>query len=580
MGFEIVDEFRQPNKSQKKICKSRSKVKTACKTCKIRKVKCDEGKPACQRCVSTGRVCDGYGIWGGGGNSYNERSIGCKERISPPNTILATPMITPRASTHEQDCFEWFTCQTVKKFPGLFGSPFWEILVCQASSSEPAVLHAVLAFSSAHKKEGLDSIRPGKSLTLPDTLEQFTLQQYSHAITHLQPHFATKTKDSVRVALVTCLIFIHMEFLRGHYRTGNFHLQNGLKLLAELQGQPNKGNGVVDLKPPLNFVDSCLTDTFIRLQSQAILLGQNSGDLYLVPHMDAESSDTMFYSITAARRSLERVLNEIYYLTEQSSREQHSQTGLTSEELVESQRHIQPELLCWFSKYQVTQAKFYDQTSLREKFAYRVLHLYHTMATIMANTCISSTSQSTFDPQLHHFISIITQYIEVWKIVMSNPITIILPAHGLSTEISDSVAEMGGVLPLYYTALKCRNHRVRLQAIKLMRSIPHKEGMWDVKIAATIATQVMEIEEGDFYKNIEIDDNFALSSLPMEQDLVLPVLPELYRLHEVQVVLPDSDSEKVALICRRKLKNGEWEIITRECEVLPLARVKKPGRPI
>lgn len=32
-----------------------------CNTCKRRKVKCDEGKPACQRCIRFGRECEGYG---------------------------------------------------------------------------------------------------------------------------------------------------------------------------------------------------------------------------------------------------------------------------------------------------------------------------------------------------------------------------------------------------------------------------------------------------------------------------------------------------------------------------------------
>lgn len=36
------------------------KVRTGCITCKIRHKKCDETKPACRRCTSTGRKCDGY----------------------------------------------------------------------------------------------------------------------------------------------------------------------------------------------------------------------------------------------------------------------------------------------------------------------------------------------------------------------------------------------------------------------------------------------------------------------------------------------------------------------------------------
>ncbi|KAJ5373600.1 hypothetical protein N7517_005606 [Penicillium concentricum] len=36
------------------------KLKSGCMTCKVRRVKCDEEKPHCRRCISTGRKCDGY----------------------------------------------------------------------------------------------------------------------------------------------------------------------------------------------------------------------------------------------------------------------------------------------------------------------------------------------------------------------------------------------------------------------------------------------------------------------------------------------------------------------------------------
>ncbi|KAJ5993170.1 hypothetical protein N7451_008894 [Penicillium sp. IBT 35674x] len=44
----------------KKTRSSRPKVRTGCITCKARRVKCDETKPACVRCTTTGRRCDGY----------------------------------------------------------------------------------------------------------------------------------------------------------------------------------------------------------------------------------------------------------------------------------------------------------------------------------------------------------------------------------------------------------------------------------------------------------------------------------------------------------------------------------------
>lgn len=44
----------------KRVRKPHNKVRTGCRTCKIRRKKCDETKPACHRCTSTGRKCDGY----------------------------------------------------------------------------------------------------------------------------------------------------------------------------------------------------------------------------------------------------------------------------------------------------------------------------------------------------------------------------------------------------------------------------------------------------------------------------------------------------------------------------------------
>ena len=38
----------------------RPKTRTACITCKNRRVKCGEERPHCQRCIKAGRPCEGY----------------------------------------------------------------------------------------------------------------------------------------------------------------------------------------------------------------------------------------------------------------------------------------------------------------------------------------------------------------------------------------------------------------------------------------------------------------------------------------------------------------------------------------
>lgn len=131
----------------------------------------------------------------------------------------------------EQGYFEWFRRRSVLKLPGIFGACFWDTLVLQASADEPVVLHAVLALGAVHKKQVLHVHRPRVNRDMHDEQEEFVLRQYSKAINWLQPHFLARNKESLRIALITCLVFVSLEFLRGHCRTGNIHLQSGLQLV-------------------------------------------------------------------------------------------------------------------------------------------------------------------------------------------------------------------------------------------------------------------------------------------------------------------------------------------------------------
>jgi hypothetical protein len=368
-----------------------------------------------------------------------------------------------------------------------------------------------------------------------------------------------------------------MEFLRGHYKTANVHFKNGLKLLGELEKETcPKSQDMIVSKPFNHFVDSCIVETFIKLQSQAISFGQAPTDLYPVWQIDSEFSTAKFGSVSEARGSLNHILDEIFYLTEQHSRQNHCKDGIISPELFKRQQQIRTALSSWFKNYDTLQITHPSQVFTRDGFLHIVLKFLYTMADIMIDTCLWSTSQLIYDSHLPDFVSIINQSIGIWKIIMTTHVSRVSP--GLRTDISDATADVGWVTPLYFTALKCRNHRVRAQAIRLLRSVPHKEGMWDATMAASIAILVMEIEEKDFCKGIEVDEGFSTGDMLQEEGLSLPALPEANRFHEVEVALPDNEEEKVIVTSKRKLKNGEWEVIVRECEVLPHMRIKKPGR--
>lgn len=50
----------RPKYSNKRLLKAHKKSRAGCGECKLRKVKCDEGKPVCKRCQTGGHACQ-YG---------------------------------------------------------------------------------------------------------------------------------------------------------------------------------------------------------------------------------------------------------------------------------------------------------------------------------------------------------------------------------------------------------------------------------------------------------------------------------------------------------------------------------------
>jgi hypothetical protein len=77
----------------------------------------------------------------------------------------------------------------------------------------------------------------------------------------------------------------------------------------------------------------------------------------------------------------------------------------------------------------------------------------------------------------------------------------------------------------------------------------------------------MEIEERDYYKDIDTADDFPLCSSSRPRDLSLPPLPESYRIHDVEVVLSGEPLDKVLLLCKQtqhgidcKFRIGEYHV--------------------
>lgn len=503
--------------------------------------------------MTSNRVCQGYGIWGGGGNIGvgKARQI----RIAPScqfeaKASLPATVSQLNVSLEDKEYFDWFKCRTSGKLQGSFISDFWTTLLLQGSFSEPAVLHAVLALSSVHRRgilheQGCNSV--------PDQqMERFTLQHYTKAINNLRPHFSAKDRASVRVVLISCLVFLSLDILRGHFTSAQLHLQNGLKLLNEWQSSAGNVRDLVAPRGTGEAIDIWTVELFTRLRVQAELF--NHMFLGYCPPLRLPLRNPpkcRFLTFKDAWNEMDSLLHNTIYVTQQARLRSDMTVSTPAESpLFQIQQEIKADLEAWFQTYHTSREVLCADKPKEFKKAYDVLNLCYAMVTIMVHTAISPNDEMVYDLCTNQFIDLIKQAV---NIAADGPRAqdAVKTSKRYRIHMAHSIIDMGWVAPLYYAATKCRVHRIRLQAIKLMGVTFHREGLWDCQIAGIVARRIMEIEEGEFYQSMQLSDGFATVSYPEPDDLILPIIPGSHRLEHIQVVLAGEPLERIFLLGER-----------------------------
>lgn len=220
---------------------------------RIRRIKCDEAKPWCQRCTGTGRKCDGYVVPGADGwiASPDDRT----------NAIVVQRLITRLpGNTQEKRAFQYFIKQTSPELNGFFTTGFWERLILQASQTEPSLRHAVVAIGALHEEFS----QTNEGLPLGQVVGghlPFAVKQYTKAIGHLRRSLGTGDHSPL-TALMSCILFVCFDCLRGYYHTAIVHLKSGMKILQDLRAQ-NKAQDPT--------IENIIAPLLVRLSVQSIL---------------------------------------------------------------------------------------------------------------------------------------------------------------------------------------------------------------------------------------------------------------------------------------------------------------------
>src|SRR4051812_19951308 len=118
---------------------------------RVRHKKCDETRPACLQCKSTGRKCDFTAI------VHTPRRIpnSAEPAVAVDGLVRLRPRLpsnSPNATSFEAGHFDYFRHVCSGEFAIFFQNDVWNDLVLKAAHTEPGIYHAAIAISALSRQ--------------------------------------------------------------------------------------------------------------------------------------------------------------------------------------------------------------------------------------------------------------------------------------------------------------------------------------------------------------------------------------------------------------------------------------------
>ncbi|RSL94301.1 hypothetical protein CEP52_012702 [Fusarium oligoseptatum] len=300
--------------------------KFGCFTCKKRRIKCDESKPSCLRCLSYNLSCLGY------------------PRGAPPGPWLDTSSSAVIRSqnrfthhpNHPWNRYSHLACTVFRQGPRRAKSELevelWSRTIPQLIHSIPFVRAAAAAFGASYEQH---TLRPSGTFS---GLE--SIQQYCQALRLVQLE-VSNLRHGTLACTIACLLMAFTEVLQQRSDKAYLHLRGASALMA---GQGNGGSAAVSQ-------DEGMATLFEKLElhtaTYVLTRSPDLPSLYPATPNSALSPD----------RELYRILHACYHSTSTARQYKYTHPALIpSNMLIEQGRHI-GNLQQWLSCHQLDPAR-------------------------------------------------------------------------------------------------------------------------------------------------------------------------------------------------------------------------------
>ncbi|KAK5656091.1 hypothetical protein OQA88_5230 [Cercophora sp. LCS_1] len=473
---------------------------------RIRRIKCDQSRPSCEKCRSTGRVCDGYSptpFFGldmnlGKTGRTSSSDVRMRQHIPPS---LGPLLSLPTTGTAQEETMHIFEHVSILHIDEYHPCESWRNTLVRFSQTAPPVRHAAMALALMHRSYRCPSP--------PSTPENAPLFHYNKAIQLLLNQQTGDGTEATAITLLTCYLFICFDHLARNYVQAMKHLRGGVHLARSIDSAAiDKGN----TSPAVRVLISQLKREIRRLDMQAVtfLVDWTPADFLQPEHFETPISlcqepglsrlpvpDHAFTSLDRAADALQPLVARVMWLRNLELQQQQTPIYPLTDQDPTPQPPSSPSQLGILSQQLQTWSVLFEdmllhhQPQLPERRLVPLLRLHHTISHILLNTHLSPAKELSYDiytPQFQHCLSL---------------------AHQVTTtseHTGPTLTPSIGLIPvLFIIGVKCRHPVLRRQVVHLLRrGAPMREAVWDGEVAARVVERVVEVEEGGGGSEAEI----------------------------------------------------------------------------
>lgn len=376
----------------------------------------------------------------------------------------------PAASTEEKRSFFFFLKRTAQEWSGYRDVSFWNKLVPRASAAHKAIFHSVTALGALH--ESLES-NPDSN---QGQLQQLLWQQCSKAA-----NAANSGQISHTVALMSCIILVCLQNLQSNPVAFQM-LRTGANLVNDLETKI--ANGTLTLTPSeQTLLEDYLKPILDKLGTRycfivdlpsAFALHAAAKQTESLPRTEQPELPDKFTSLLEARNSLESLANWCIINTT-SSNPQHA--------VFCAQKSLVKNLITrWDDLLEKIDSSVYKEHP--NLMVSKSLLKAAGMVTRILFDTLGSSEECIYDKHLDKFKEIVEIYDHVSQASRAKRRQKV--SFGIDTGIVHTLAFVIG---------RCRDPKVRRDALNLMERDDHVEGDMRASTGMNVLNRLVQVEE-------------------------------------------------------------------------------------